>query len=58
MPATVVHFQIRLPPNLHERLSSLAQDEKTSLNLLVIAILERALKERSGASDRNRHDKA
>ena len=32
MPTTVVHFQIRIPPALHEGLSSLAKEHKASLN--------------------------
>jgi predicted HicB family RNase H-like nuclease len=42
MPETVVHFQIRMPPHLHEHLASRAKDEKTSLNALVVAILKEA----------------
>jgi ribose 1,5-bisphosphokinase PhnN len=36
MPETVVHFQIRMPPALHERLASRAREEKSSLNALVL----------------------
>lgn len=36
MPETVVHFQIRMPPALHERLASRAREEKSSLNALVV----------------------
>jgi len=43
MPETVVHFQIRMPPDLHERLASRAKDEKASLNALVVGILEQAV---------------
>jgi hypothetical protein len=39
MPETVVHFQIRMPPALHERLASRARDEKNSLNAMIVAIL-------------------
>jgi hypothetical protein len=42
MPETVVHFQIRMPPELHEHLASRAREEKTSLNALVVAILRGA----------------
>ena len=42
MPETVVHFQIRMPPVLHERLASWAKDDKASLNALVVEILQRA----------------
>jgi predicted HicB family RNase H-like nuclease len=43
MPETVVHFQIRMPPHLHEQLASWAKEEKASLNLLVVGILEKAV---------------
>ena len=52
MPETVVHFQIRMPPPLHERLASRAKEEKTSLNALVVAILRDA-GERHEASSTN-----
>lgn len=42
MPETVVHFQVRMPPVLHERLASWAKDDKASLNALVVEILQRA----------------
>ncbi|WP_422932129.1 toxin-antitoxin system HicB family antitoxin [Singulisphaera sp. PoT] len=42
MPATVVHFQIRMPPPLHERLASLAREQGHSLNSLIVTILEEA----------------
>ena len=45
MPETVVHFQVRMPPVLHERLASWAKDDKASLNALVVEILQRALKD-------------
>ncbi|HWE35788.1 MAG TPA: toxin-antitoxin system HicB family antitoxin [Isosphaeraceae bacterium] len=47
MPETVVHFQIRMPPALHERLASLAKDRKESLNAIVVAILREAVERRS-----------
>jgi predicted HicB family RNase H-like nuclease len=40
MPETVVHFQIRMPPHLHENLASRARLEKTSLNALIVSILQ------------------
>jgi predicted HicB family RNase H-like nuclease len=43
MPETVVHFQIRMPPHLHEQLASWAKEDKASLNLLVVGILEKAV---------------
>ena len=45
MPETVVHFQIRMPPVLHERLASWAKDDKASLNALVVDILQKAVKD-------------
>jgi predicted HicB family RNase H-like nuclease len=45
MPETVVHFQIRMPPVLHERLASWATDDKASLNALVVEILQKAMKD-------------
>ena len=42
MPETVVHFQIRMPPALHERLATWAKDDKVSLNALIVGILEKA----------------
>jgi predicted HicB family RNase H-like nuclease len=45
MPETVVHFQIRIPPDYHERLASWAKDDKASLNALVVEILQNAMKE-------------
>ncbi len=43
MPETVVHFQIRMPPVLHEQLASWAKEDKASLNALIVGILERAI---------------
>ncbi len=43
MPATVVHFQIRMPPVLHENLASWARRDHDSLNNLVVGILARAV---------------
>lgn len=43
MPETVVHFQIRMPPAVHERVASRAQDEKRSLNALIVGILSEAV---------------
>ena len=45
MPETVVHFQIRMPPVLHEQLASWAKEDKASLNMLVVSILEKAIRE-------------
>ena len=46
MPETVVHFQIRMPPILHEQLASWAKEDRESLNMLVVGILEQALDRR------------
>jgi hypothetical protein len=43
MPESVVHLQIRMPPNLYETLASWAKDDKASLNALVVEILQKAL---------------
>jgi hypothetical protein len=48
MPETVVHFQIRIPPDIHERLASWAKEDKRSLNMLVVGVLERAVASRNG----------
>jgi len=48
MPETVVHFQIRMPPDMHERLASWAKADKASLNLLIVDILEKAIQRREG----------
>jgi len=50
MPESVVHFQIRMPPQQHEKLASWAKDEKLSLNLLVVGILEKAIEKRTSDS--------
>jgi len=42
MPETVVHFQIRMAPELHQRLANWAKDDKASLNALVVTILDEA----------------
>ena len=42
MPATVVHFQIRMPPDLHEKLANWAARDRESINNLIVGILERA----------------
>ena len=50
MPETVVHFQIRMPPALHERLASWAKEDKASLNALIVGILERAMQSHAAKS--------
>ena len=45
MPESVVHFVIRMPPDLHERLASWAKDDKASLNALVVEILQKTVKD-------------
>jgi predicted HicB family RNase H-like nuclease len=49
MPETVVHFQIRMPPWLHEHLASRAREDRTSLNALIVELLRDAVKRREGA---------
>jgi predicted HicB family RNase H-like nuclease len=44
MPETVVHFQIRIAPDLHEKLASWAKGDRVSLNALVVETLQKALK--------------
>jgi predicted HicB family RNase H-like nuclease len=44
MPETVVHFQIRMPPVVHEKMASWALNDKVSLNALVVEILQNAMK--------------
>lgn len=53
MPETVVHFQIRMSPVLHEHLASRAKAEKASLNALVVTILQQALERRQAAGTGN-----
>ena len=50
MPETVVHFQIRMPPVLHEQLASWAKEDKASLNALIVGILERAIEQHEAKS--------
>ena len=52
MPETVVHFQIRMPPEIHEKLASWAREDKESLNALVVTILRKAYEERGAANGR------
>jgi predicted HicB family RNase H-like nuclease len=47
MPETVVHFQIRMPPVLHEQLATWAKEDKASLNMLVVGLLEQAVDRRN-----------
>jgi hypothetical protein len=42
MPQTVVLIQVRMPPALHEKLASLAQDNRESLNTVVVRLLTAA----------------
>jgi hypothetical protein len=50
MPETVVHFQIRMPPVLHEQLASWAKEDKASLNALIVGILEKAIEQHEGGT--------
>ena len=51
MPETVVHFQIRMPPKIHESLASWAKADKASLNALIVGLLEKALDDHSVPED-------
>ena len=51
MPETVVHFQIRVPPNIHERLASWAKEDKASLNMLIVGLLGKG----AGATQVRKH---
>lgn len=42
MPETVVHFQIRMNPAIHDVLASMAKEQKLSLNALIVGILTKA----------------
>lgn len=58
MPETVVHFQIRMPPALHEQLASWAKEDKASLNALIVGLLEKAVEiheSKSGSKERPVH---
>jgi predicted HicB family RNase H-like nuclease len=55
MPETVVHFQIRMPPALHEQLASWAKEDKASLNALIVGLLEKAIEQhaaKAGSKER------
>ena len=51
MPTTVVHFQIRMPPDLHEKLANWAVRDRESINNLIVGILERAEEGHRAPSD-------
>lgn len=46
MPETVVHFRIRMPPALHERLASRASGGGSCPNALIVALLVEAVARR------------
>jgi len=54
MPETVVHFQIRMPPELHEKIASWAKEDRVSLNLLVVDILRRGVEAHKGGANGDR----
>jgi hypothetical protein len=56
MPETVVHFQIRMPPVLHEQLASWSKEDKASLNALIVGILEKAIEQHERVSVSHRKD--
>jgi len=58
MPETVVHFQIRMPPALQEKLSGWAKQDKVSLNALVVETLQKALKNRQSDDKANKRTPA
>ena len=54
MPETVVHFQIRMPPVLHEQVASWAKDDKASLNGLIVQILQNAVEDHESGDKKKR----
>lgn len=58
MPETVVHFQIRMPPKIHETLASWAKEDKASLNGLIVGLLERAIDDHSKEDEKPEDEKA
>jgi hypothetical protein len=44
-PERVIHVQLRLPPSLQKGLAAWAHAERSSLNALALALLERAVRE-------------
>ncbi|WP_020466166.1 toxin-antitoxin system HicB family antitoxin [Singulisphaera acidiphila] len=52
MPETVVHFQVRMPPALHEQLASWAKEDKASLNALIVSILKNDAEQRESGVNR------
>jgi predicted HicB family RNase H-like nuclease len=55
MPESVVHFQIRMPPQQHEKLATWAKEDKISLNLLVVGILEKAMERHKSEAGSAKH---
>lgn len=51
IPDTTINFTLRLPVELHERISELAKREKRSLHSQVIYILEAGLKDDTNEGD-------
>ncbi len=50
MPETVVHFQVRMAPGLHELLAQRAKEERQSLNALVVGLLNQAVSAHASGS--------
>jgi hypothetical protein len=48
MPETVVHFQLRMPPELHEKLATQAKGNRVSLNALIVRILDQIVEHPEG----------
>jgi predicted HicB family RNase H-like nuclease len=55
MPESVVHFQIRMPPQQHEKLATWAKEDKVSLNMLVVGILETAMERHKSEAGSGKH---
>jgi predicted HicB family RNase H-like nuclease len=55
MPESVVHFQIRMPPQQHEKLATWAKEDKVSLNMLVVGILESAMERHRAEPGAGKH---
>ena len=49
-----MHFQIRMPPALHEQLATWAKEDKVSLNALIVGILEKAIEQHDAKAPKER----
>jgi predicted HicB family RNase H-like nuclease len=50
MPQTVVQFQIRMPPMLHDKVAGLALKNGESMNVLIVRFLTEAVEAREKPS--------